>query len=30
MPSVGSPIEIEVFGSDFEMVYEATEALSNT
>ena len=28
-PPVGSPIEIEVFGSDFEMVYEATEALSN-
>ena len=28
-PPVGSPIEIDVFGSDYEMVYEATEALAN-
>ena len=28
-PPVGSPIEIDVFGSDYEIVYEATEALAN-
>jgi len=28
-PPVGSPIEIDVFGSDYDMVYEATEALAN-